>query len=145
MRIPISVSRYMKRGKSVLYLSGVDIGLPHPPGANALLQSKMSPRVYRDAVLYGIKFDGNMAENAGLVEGDFGLSAKSPEDPDVLKDAQALAKVLARRKFDREVYGAMKRDMYSEALELLENGGIGKLGSVEDPESNRIERMPDVQ
>ncbi|GAQ86219.1 3-hydroxyacyl-CoA dehydratase, Delta(3),delta(2)-enoyl CoA isomerases [Klebsormidium nitens] len=120
--------RYMRRSKSVLYLSGVDIGLPHPPGANALLRSKMRPEVYRDAVLYGMKFNGDMAASAGLVQCD--PLGEIPWDADVLKHAEKFASFLARRKFDREVYGAMKRDMYSEALELLENGGIGQLGSM---------------
>lgn len=111
----------------VLYLSGVDIGLPHPPGANALLRSKMRPEIYRDAVLYGLKFNGHMAVAAGLVEGD---ALGDVPFPNIDKQSEKYARLLTRRKFDREVYGTMKRDMYSEALDLLENGGIGKLGTM---------------
>jgi enoyl-CoA hydratase/carnithine racemase len=91
----------------------VDIKIPLAPGMRALIQSRLSPVVFRDLVLTGARIGGSEAKEKGIVD------EAVPQDQ-VLPRAVARAAVLANK--DRRIYGNLKRGMYAEALALLESG-----------------------
>ena len=113
--------RVMRADRGFFCLPEVDIKIPLAPGMRALIQSRLSPLVFRDLVLTGARIGGAEAEKRGIVD-----EAISPEQ--VLPRAIARAAALANK--DRGIYRALKRGMYAEALALLESGAadFGDLG-----------------
>jgi len=105
--------RVMRADRGFFCLPEVDIKIPLAPGMRALIQSRLSPNVFRDLILTGDRVGGSEAKEKGIVD-----EAVSPDQ--VLPRAVARAAVLAGK--DRRIYGNLKRGMYAEVLTLLENG-----------------------
>jgi len=105
--------RVMRADRGFFCLPEVDIKIPLAPGMRALIQSRLSPTVFRDAVLTGKRIGGLEAKELGIVD-----DAVPPDQ--VLPRAVARAAALADK--DRRIYGNLKRGMYAEALALLESG-----------------------
>ncbi len=105
--------RVMRADRGFFCLPEVDIKIPLAPGMRALIQSRLSPLVFRDLVLTGARIGGAEAEKRGIVD-----EAVSPGQ--LLPRAVARAAALANK--DRGIYRALKRGMYAEALALLESG-----------------------
>ena len=106
--------RVMRADRGFFCLPEVDIKIPLAPGMKALIQSRLSPNVFRDLILTGDRVGGSEAKEKGIVD-----EAVPPDQ--VLPRAVARAAVLAGK--DRRIYGNLKRGMYAEALALLESGG----------------------
>ncbi len=81
----------------------------------ALIKSRLSPVVFRDLILTGVRVGGNEAQAWGIVD------EALPADQ-VLSRAISRAAALANK--DRQVYRTLKRGMYLEALTLLESAAL---------------------
>ncbi|CAM6097884.1 unnamed protein product [Calypogeia fissa] len=108
--------RFMRADRGFLYSSGVDINVAVPPGTLALFACKMSPRIYKDAVLKCVKYTGKMALEADLIDG-------LCDDPETtLQEALKEAEALAGRNWEKDVYKGMRLAMYPDVLEKLRVG-----------------------
>lgn len=105
--------RVMRADRGFFCLPEVDIKIPLAPGMRALIQSRLSPTVFRDTVLTGKRIGGLEAKEVGIVD------EAVPSDQ-VLPRSVARAAALANK--DRRIYGNLKRGMYAEAIALLESG-----------------------
>ena len=105
--------RVMRADRGFFCLPEVDIKIPLAPGMTALIRSKLTPAVFRDAILTGKRIGGIEAKELGIV--DEGVTADQ-----VLPRAVARAATLADK--DRQTYRTLKRGMYAEVLALLERG-----------------------
>ena len=105
--------RVMRADRGFFCLPEVDIKIPLAPGMTALIHSRLTPSVFRDAILTGKRMGGMEAKENGIVD------EAVPADQ-VLPRAVARAGALANK--DRQTYRALKRGMYAEALSLLESG-----------------------
>lgn len=108
--------RFMRADRGFLYINGVDINVVVPSRTLSLLACKMSPRVYKDAVLKCVKFTGKMALEAELIDALFDDSATT------LKEALKEAEALAGRNWDKSVYMEMRVAMYPNVVENLRKG-----------------------
>jgi enoyl-CoA hydratase/carnithine racemase len=105
--------RVMRADRGFFCLPEVDIKIPLAPGMRALIQSRLSPAVFRDLILTGGRVGGTEAKEKGVVD------EAVPADQ-VLPRAVARAAAMANK--DRGIYRNLKRGMYGEALTLLESG-----------------------
>jgi len=105
--------RIQGRTRGYMCMNEVAIGLPLLPGMSALLRQKLTPLVYRKAVLEGTRFTGDQALADGLVD--------AVADEDVLTCAVERAAKLAEIGA-KGVWGALRTEMYGETLRLLEEG-----------------------
>ncbi len=105
--------RVMRADRGFFGLPEVDIKIPLALGMTALIRSKLTPAVLRDAILSGKRIGGMEAKELGIVD------EAVPVD-EVLPRAVARAAALASK--DRQTYRTLKRGMYAEALALLERG-----------------------
>jgi enoyl-CoA hydratase/carnithine racemase len=105
--------RVMRADRGFFCLPEVDIKIPLAPGMRALIQSRLSPMVFRDLVLTGARVGGSEAMEKGIVDEAVSLDQ-------VLPRAVSRAASLANK--DRRTYATLKRGMYAEALALLESG-----------------------
>lgn len=102
--------RIMCADKGFFCLPGVDLRINLPPGMLSLIKSRLTPAVFRDLLLTGVRIGGMEARERGVV--DEAVSADQ-----VLSLAISRAAVLARK--DRQTYGSLKQGMVSETLALL--------------------------
>jgi enoyl-CoA hydratase/carnithine racemase len=107
--------RVMRADRGFFCLPEVDINIPLAPGMTTLIKSRLSPRVFRDLILSGIRVGGSQSKEWGIV--DEAVPAEQ-----VLSRAIAQASALADK--DRQIYQTLKRSMYHEALTLLETGAM---------------------
>ncbi|HVM95715.1 MAG TPA: enoyl-CoA hydratase-related protein [Candidatus Acidoferrales bacterium] len=107
--------RIMRVDRGFFCLPEVDIKLPLAPGMTALIKSRLSGTVLRDAVLTGARIGGTEAHQRGIVD------AALP-DHEVLPTAIARAAALADK--DRATYGALKRGLYAETLAIMQRGEL---------------------
>jgi enoyl-CoA hydratase/carnithine racemase len=105
--------RVMRSDRGFFCLPEVDINIPLAPGMTALIKSRLSPVVFRDLILSGIRVGGVQSKEWGIVD-------EAVSGDQVL--SQAIARVSALASKDRQIYRTLKRGMYREALTLLENG-----------------------
>ena len=91
--------RVMRADRGFFCLPEVDIKIPLAPGMRALIQSRLSPNVFRDLILTGDRVGGSEAKEKGIVD-----EAVPPDQ--VLPRAVARAAVLAGK--DRRIYGNLK-------------------------------------
>jgi len=105
--------RVMRADRGFFCLPEVDINIPLAPGMTALIKSRLSPVVFRDLILSGIRVGGTQSKEWGIV--DEAVTADQ-----VLTQAIARAAALADK--GRQIYQTLKRGMYREAIILLENG-----------------------
>lgn len=107
--------RVMRSDRGFFCLPEVDINIPLAPGMTALIKSRLSPVVFRDLILSGVRVGGNEAQAWGIVD------EALPADQ-VLSRAISRAAALANK--DRQIYRTLKRGMYLEALTLLESAAL---------------------
>jgi enoyl-CoA hydratase/carnithine racemase len=107
--------RVMRADRGFFCLPEVDIKLPLAPGMTALIKSRLTTAAFHYAILTGTRIGGQEAQARGIVD------AALPAD-EVLP--QAIARAAALTEKDRQIYGALKRGMYSETLAILERGQL---------------------
>ena len=107
--------RVMRADRGFFCLPEVDINIPLAPGMTALIASRLSPIVLRDAVLTGARIGGVDAAAQQIVDEAVGAA-------DVLPRAIARAAALAGK--DRATYGALKRSMYAAPYDVLTSGAL---------------------
>jgi enoyl-CoA hydratase/carnithine racemase len=108
--------RVMRADRGFFCLPEVDIGLPFAPGMSALIAAKLDPHTSRDLMLTGRRIGG--AEAAALRVVD-----ETADADELLTRALARAESLAGK--DRATYGAIKRRLYADVIELLQHGALG--------------------
>jgi enoyl-CoA hydratase/carnithine racemase len=107
--------RVMRADRGYFCLPEVDIKLPLAPGMTALIKCRLTPTAFRDAILTGARFGGTEAHTRGIVD-----EALPPGE--VLPWAIARAAALAEK--DRQIYGALKRGMYTDTVVVLDSGAL---------------------
>jgi enoyl-CoA hydratase/carnithine racemase len=107
--------RVMRADRGFFCLPEVDIKIPLAPGMNSLIKCRLSPAVFRDAVLTGKRIGGSEAKGLAIVDEAVPLDQ-------VLPKAVEIAAGLAAK--DRKIFGALKREMYRETIDLLERGMV---------------------
>jgi enoyl-CoA hydratase/carnithine racemase len=105
--------RVMRADRGFFCLPEVDIKIPLAPGMRALIQSRLSPMVFRDLVLTGARVGGSEAKEKGIVDEAVPMDQVLP---------RAVARAAAMANKDRRTYGNLKQGMYAEAIALLESG-----------------------
>lgn len=108
--------RVMRADRGFFCLPEVDINIPLAPGMTALIASRLSPTVFRDAVLTGARIGAVAAQAQGIVDEAVGAD-------DVVPRAVARAAALASK--DRATYGALKRGMFAVPYAALVGGALG--------------------
>ncbi len=109
--------RIMRADRGFICLNEIDIRIPLAPGMAALVRNRLAGTVLRDMVLTGARIGGEEACRRGIV--DAALPAA-----EVLPAAVARAAALADK--DRATYGALKRELYGETLEIMAAGKMGE-------------------
>lgn len=104
-------ARVMRADRGFVCLPEVDIGLPFTPGMTALLRARLPAATAHEAMTTGRRYGGEQALAAGLVD------EAVPEDR-VLGAAIERAAALAAK--PRGTLGAIKRNLYADALAALE-------------------------
>jgi len=104
-------ARVMRADRGFVCLPEVDIGLPFTPGMTALLKARLPAATAHEAMTTGRRYGGEQALAAGLVD------EAVPEDR-VLGAAVERAAALATK--PRATTGAIKRNLYADALATLE-------------------------
>lgn len=107
--------RVMRADRGFFCLPEIDIHVPLAPGMTALIANRLSPTVFRDAILSGARIGGTDAQARAIVD-----EAVAAED--VLPHAVARGAALAGK--DRATYGALKRGMYGAVYDLLAGGAL---------------------
>ena len=107
--------RVMRADRGFFCLPEVDIKIPLAPGMNSLIKCRMSPTVFRDAVLTGKRIGGSEAKGLGIVD------EAVPLDQVLPKAVEMAAEMAAK---DRKIFGTLKREMYREPIDLLERGVV---------------------
>jgi enoyl-CoA hydratase/carnithine racemase len=107
--------RVMRADRGFFCLPEVDIHVPLAPGMTALIASRLSPAVFRDAILTGARIGGAEALVQKIVD-------EAVVAEDVLPRACTRAAALAGK--DRGTYGALKRGMYGAVYEVLTSGAL---------------------
>lgn len=100
----------MREDRGYICLPEADLGLPFTPGMNALLTSRLPRRTAHEAMLTARRYGGKEAAEAGVVD-------EAVPEADLLAAASEWAAGQAPKNPD--TLRAIKRRMYSEALELL--------------------------
>ncbi|XP_071732518.1 enoyl-CoA delta isomerase 2, peroxisomal-like [Rutidosis leptorrhynchoides] len=104
----------MRRDRAVLYMSEVDIGMTLPDYFTALVRSKVSkPEVRRDVLLRGMRVKADDAVDKGLIDSAHDSAEKAVEA------AVRMGDELAKRKWDGEVYGEIRKSLYPELINVL--------------------------
>jgi enoyl-CoA hydratase/carnithine racemase len=107
--------RVMRADRGFFCLPEIDIRIPLAPGMVALIESRLTPAVFRDAILTGARIGGSDATARGIVD-------EAVPGPEVLPRAVERAAALAGK--DRETYGALKRGMYRGVFDVLAAGAL---------------------
>ncbi|CAL5336249.1 unnamed protein product [Camellia sinensis] len=102
-----------------IFMNEVDLGLSLTPGIMAVLHSKLPVSTFQEAILTGKRYDGRDAATARLVH------ATCPTGPSLLQEGIKKAMEYKARNWKREVYHALKMEMFQTTVRELENGGVG--------------------
>jgi Delta3-Delta2-enoyl-CoA isomerase len=104
-------ARVMRADRGFVCLPEVDIGLPFTPGMTALLKARLPAATAHGAMTSGRRYGGEQALAAGLVD-------EAVAEERVLAAAVERAAALASK--PRATLGAIKRNLYADALAELE-------------------------
>ncbi|PSS34548.1 Enoyl-CoA delta isomerase 1, peroxisomal like [Actinidia chinensis var. chinensis] len=105
----------MRRDRGFLYMSELDVDLPIPPWATAVIRAKIGPAAaLRDVLLRSAKLTAAEAAKLGIVE-----SAHDGAE-ETVRAAVRLGEELLRRKWDGHVYGQIRMEMFSDLLRALD-------------------------
>eukprot|EP00744_Colponema_vietnamica_P013711 GILI01019233.1.p1 GENE.GILI01019233.1~~GILI01019233.1.p1 ORF type:complete len:242 (-),score=52.63 GILI01019233.1:933-1658(-) len=110
--------RVMRSGRGFLCINEIDIGLGLCPGMNAVVQCKMAPHVYRDAVFRAKRFTAEEALKCNLID-------VIADEKDLLAKTWELAKQVAPKGEDRLVYSILKKEAYRNTIDLCLHAGLG--------------------
>ncbi|MCU1481015.1 MAG: hypothetical protein JWQ19_1801 [Subtercola sp.] len=102
--------RVMRDDRGYLCLPEVDIKIPFTPGMTALITSKLTPNVARDAMVTGRRYAAEAALSAGLID-------EVSNESDLVGQAVQLAESLADK--DSRTVAAIKSTLYADALVAL--------------------------
>ncbi|KAK0740612.1 ClpP/crotonase-like domain-containing protein [Schizothecium vesticola] len=108
--------RIMSPARGFLCVNELDFGVPLKAPMSSIFRLKCAPATYRSLVLEAQRFDGKAALEAGIVDGLGGVQ-------------EAVAMVGERKLTEKGrtgIYGAMKREMYRESVELLSEEGFAR-------------------
>lgn len=103
--------RIFNASRGFLCLNELEFGAPLKAPMSSIFRQKVSPQTYRSLVLEAHRFGGPQALEAGIVDGLGAL-------PEVLAFVEG-RKLASKSKSG--VYGILRREMYRESLEYLEN------------------------
>jgi enoyl-CoA hydratase/carnithine racemase len=102
--------RVMRADRGFFCLPEVDLGLPFPPGMDALLRAKLTPATAVESMTTGRRYGGNDALASGIV------TAAVPE-AEVQSAAVELVRPLAAKAGPN--LGVIKSTMFAEAVRML--------------------------
>ncbi len=105
--------RVMREDRGYFCFPEVDLKLRFRPGMLALIQRRLSPAAFRDALLTGARYGGAEAEVRGIVDEAAPLEALT---------ARAISRASAAAGKDRKSVHTLKLAMYREAFDLLNAG-----------------------
>ncbi len=91
----------------------VDLKLRFRPGMLALIQRRLAPAAFRDALLTGARYGGVEAQARGIVDDAVSLEELT---------ARAIERASAGAGKDRNTLHKLKLAMYKEAFDLLNAG-----------------------
>ncbi|KAL8452481.1 hypothetical protein Emed_001338 [Eimeria media] len=111
--------RVMNRERGYLCVNEVDIGLPLTPGMCAVVKSKLDRSLWAPTILGAKRWGGEECLRNRIVD-----VACAPSE--VLSKAQEIAAKAAPKGATKNVYRALKEEMFAEEIKLLGSG----LGSV---------------
>eukprot|EP01018_Ginkgo_biloba_P038039 Gb_17266 [translate_table: standard] len=106
--------RFMKKDRSVLYMSELDHGMHLPRSLMAVIRSKLLPGALRDVVLSASKLRAQTALQNGIVDSVFEDSAQT------LEAAVREAEKLAGRGWKKDVYCGLRLAAFPGVVEELE-------------------------
>ncbi|RKP11742.1 ClpP/crotonase-like domain-containing protein [Piptocephalis cylindrospora] len=111
--------RVMRSDRGFLCMNEVDLPGPLSPGMAAVLRAKFpNPAALRDSLLHARRFNATESLELGLVD------AIAPES-DILGRALDLASSYAPKARAGRVYGMLKEEMWRDAADRLNTGGVG--------------------
>ncbi|GLJ26039.1 hypothetical protein SUGI_0499390 [Cryptomeria japonica] len=100
-------------------MNEVNIGMSLTPGNSELLRSKLTPAAYHEALLTGRRFNVMEAKEAGLVH------AWHANPIEALHSGLNKAVDYASRKWNKNVYQALKMEIFKKVVWEMEQGGLG--------------------
>ncbi|KAJ4828300.1 Enoyl-CoA delta isomerase 2, mitochondrial [Turnera subulata] len=104
----------MRSDRGVMYMSEVDIGMSLPDYFSALFRAKAGSVPARRAVLLGgAKVKAEEAVRMGIVDSAHGSEGELSEA------TMRLGEELAKRKWDGEVYGEIRKSLYPDLCNIL--------------------------
>lgn len=106
--------RVMREDRGWICFPEVDVSVPIPPLAMAVMRSKLPPATLRDVILTGRRYAAAEAVAAGLAD------AVAPEG-ELQQRATQLASSLAGK--PRGSFAGLKRALYAEVQRLIDPGG----------------------
>lgn len=105
--------RVMRGDRGYFCFPEVDLKLRFRPGMLALIQRRLSPAAFRDALLTGARYGGVEAEARGIVDAAAPLEELT---------ARAIERASEASGKDRDTLHKLKLAMYKEAFDLLNAG-----------------------
>ncbi|XP_059664209.1 enoyl-CoA delta isomerase 2, peroxisomal-like [Cornus florida] len=111
--------RLMTSSRGYIFMNEIDLGMSLTPGNMAVLRSKLPLSTFQEATLTGKHYDGERAAAAGIVH------ATCPIGPKLLEEGINIAMEYKARNWKRQVYYALKMEMFKTTVTELENGEIG--------------------
>eukprot|EP00118_Oscarella_pearsei_P013153 m.102064 g.102064 ORF g.102064 m.102064 type:complete len:173 (+) comp37153_c0_seq1:240-758(+) len=107
--------RVMQKDRGWMFLNEIDLGLLFTEGMLSLIRSKTpTPSIFRDFVIFGNRYSGSAAFEAGLVD----RVCETGASLDVALD-MAEEKIKAKD-IPKEKLGLMKTDVYKDVVAKLE-------------------------
>jgi len=110
--------RMMNPHRGYVCLNEVELGVPLRPPMTSIFRQKVSPQTYKRLVLEAVRFKALEALKEGIVDWLGGLD-------EVLTyiDELRLVQKAGKGMTGKQVYGDLKREMWRETVEYLENFG----------------------
>jgi len=110
--------RIMRKGVGFLCMNEVDLGFPLGPGMNAVPQCKLDAHTFRDMILLGKRFAAEEALAKKMVD-------KAVEGDKLMEEGMKMAKEIAGKGENKEVFFALKFEMYKTAHNACFKEGLG--------------------
>ncbi len=102
--------RYMRSDRGFLCIPEVDLGMRFIPGMMAVLKNSIPGHMIKDMALSGRRLTAEQCVDAGIVQ-------KACHLDTLFDETMAFAKTLIK---ERDVVAAIKRDLYSEVLNVID-------------------------
>ncbi|EFJ33173.1 hypothetical protein SELMODRAFT_439227 [Selaginella moellendorffii] len=111
--------RVMRIDRGYIFMSEVEINLHMTPGMISLIRCKLPVATFHKSLLSAHKYTGKPAEEAGFVYASF------PDARSTQEEAIQKATELAKKKYNRSIYKAIKSEMFRVELRDLRSGDHG--------------------